>query len=413
MRVWLYSLALFLYEQTIKFAALFHAKAKLMVAGQKNTWAQKPNAQKVVWFHAASLGEFEQGRPLIEAYREQYPTHFILLSFFSPSGYEVRKNYDKADLVVYLPMDSRKNAERFLNLFQPELAIFIKYEFWYFYLSALHIRQIPTLLVSAIFRENSPFFGYFGSFFRSMLPFFSKIYLQNQQSFDLLKPYAMEHLEVVGDTRFDRVLALSQQVEPWQLKDIFVGDSEFVVAGSVWEQDMEVLIPLMQRTEKLKWIVAPHEMHEEEMDKWAKQIGLPVAYSKGSTEGEIQSAQVLFVNEFGRLSSLYSGCKAAYVGGSFGAGLHNTLEPAVFGSPIFFGNRKYEKFQEALDLVSLGIAFPVGDAHELEICFEKVISDSVLRKEIKEKSKQYVEENIGASTKILSFINELKGWKKD
>lgn len=416
MRVWLYSLALFLYQQTIKFAALFHAKAKLMWEGQQKTWEKLPQGLEsrfVVWFHAASLGEFEQGRPLIEAYREQHPDHFILLSFFSPSGYEIRKQYDKADLVVYLPLDSRKNAARFLNLVQPHLAIFVKYEFWYFYLNELHQRKVPTLLVSAIFRENSPFFGIFGGFFRHILSFFTKMYLQNERSAALLAPYGISNVEVVGDTRFDRVHALAQQIEPWALKETFVQGKPFAVAGSVWEADMEVLIPLINKdASDLRWIIAPHEMHVEEMKRWEQALNGPVAYSKGSSIEEIEQANVLIVNEFGRLSSLYAGCSYAYIGGSFGAGLHNTLEAAVFGPPIFFGNKKYEKFQEAVDLRDLGIAFPVANYRELSEQFNQLQQEETLRLAIQEKSLQFVAANKGASEKIMSYINQLQGWKK-
>ncbi len=366
----------------------------------------------VVWFHVASLGEFEQGRPLIEKYKAQYPDHFIVLTFFSPSGYEIRKHYDKVDLILYLPLDSRKNAERFLDLVKPKLAIFVKYEYWYFYLSGLKKRGIPTLLVSAIFRKNSVFFGRFGSFFRNMLNNFSRLYLQNQASADLLKAHSVHHVEVVGDTRFDRVFELSQQIEPWELKSQFVANDRFAVAGSVWEADMQVLIPLIQQS-GLKWIIAPHEMHEQEMQAWAKELGVSVAFSKGSSMKEIKQAKVLFVNEFGRLSSLYKSCSYAYIGGSFGAGLHNTLEAAVFGPPIFFGNKNYQKFQEAVTLNEKGIAFPIDNAEELIQRWTELEKNEAQRKEIFERSIQFVQENVGASAKIMSYITNLEGWKKD
>jgi len=410
---------------------LFHAKAKLMVEGHKKTWEMLEvassasattrslahsahsahSAHLVVWFHVASLGEFEQGRPLIEKYKAQYPDHFIVLTFFSPSGYEIRKNYDKADLILYLPLDSKKNAERFLNLVQPNLAIFVKYEYWYFYLTGLKKRNIPTLLVSAIFRENSVFFGPFGSFFRQILNNFTRLYLQNQSSANLLKAHGVTHLEVVGDTRFDRVFELSQQIEPWEIKNQFVGKEEFAVAGSVWEADMQVLIPLMQQSH-FKWIVAPHEMHEAEMKHWAEELNLPVAYSKGSTLEEIQEAKILFVNEFGRLSALYKSCKYAYIGGSFGAGLHNTLEAAVFGPPIFFGNKNYQKFQEAVDLIEKGIAFVISSTEEMEILVSDFEKNADKRLAIEKASTQFVKENVGATKKIMTFINQLEGWKK-
>lgn len=399
---------------------MFHAKAKLMVEGWSRSLAHSAHSSTTrvealgkinVWFHVASLGEFEQGRPIIEAYRAKYPNHRIVLSFFSPSGYEVRKNYDKVDEVVYLPLDSKKNAKAFLDWVQPDLAIFVKYEYWYFYLSELKKRNIPTLLVSAIFRENSVFFGIFGSFFRQILNNFTRLYLQNKKSADLLAAHGISHFEVVGDTRFDRVLDLSQQIEHWEIKELFVGKSEFAVAGSVWDADMRVLIPIFQKND-LKWIIAPHEMHPEEMSRWANELGQSVAYSKGSTQSEIEKAKVLFVNEFGRLASLYQSCKYAYIGGSFGAGLHNTLEAAVFGPPIFFGNKNYQKFQEAVDLIEKGIAFVISSTEEIEILVSDFEKNADKRFAIEKASTKFVKENIGATDKIMTFINQLEGWKK-
>jgi 3-deoxy-D-manno-octulosonic-acid transferase len=218
-------------------------------------------------------------------------------------------------------------------------------------------------------------------------------------------------LEVVGDTRFDRVFELSQQIEPWEIKNQFVGKEEFAVAGSVWEADMQVLIPLMQQSH-FKWIVAPHEMHEAEMKHWAEELNLPVAYSKGSTLEEIQDAKILFVNEFGRLSALYKSCKYAYIGGSFGAGLHNTLEAAVFGPPIFFGNKNYQKFQEAVDLIDKGIAFAIASANELLEKVQDLESNKDRRLQIQQQAIQFVQENIGASAKIMDYLINLEGWKK-
>ncbi len=407
---------------------MFHNKAKLMVEGHKKTWEQlvasnlglKPQADNhsnhsvVAWFHVASLGEFEQGRPLIEKYKAKYPDHFIVLTFFSPSGYEIRMHYDKADLILYLPLDSRKNAERFLDLVQPNIAVFIKYEFWYFYLTALKKRKIPTVLISAIFRENSVFFGLFGSFFRGILNNFDRIFLQNQSSATLLSQFGVHHTEVIGDTRFDRVYDHSKAIDVWEIKDQFVADSSFVVAGSVWEDDMRVLVPCIRHFKNnFKWIVAPHEMHEEEMMRWASQLNIPCAFSNGSTLEAIKAANVLFVNEFGRLSSLYQSCTFAYVGGSFGAGLHNTLEAAVFGPAIFFGNKKYQKFQEAVELLQRGIGFAIENSDEMIQKMNYLQENEEARLEIHKKSTQFVAENIGASTKIMSYINEMKGWKKD
>jgi len=410
LRVWLYSFSLFLYRQTLRLVSTFHAKAKLWSDGQDDVWFGlikhvQNNQKPVFWIHAASLGEFEQGRPVIEAISKKYPNYFILITFFSPSGYEIRKNYPLAHYVSYLPLDSSAAAKKFLSIVQPQFAIFVKYEFWYFYLTELQKRQIPTIIISAIFREKSPFFKWYGGIFRKMLTTFSQIFLQDSHSQVLLESIGINHSVVAGDTRFDRVNQLSQKVESWDLLANFLNHSEFVVLGSVWDADMEMLIPIINDPQwDMKWIVVPHEIHPDELEKWESQITLQTVYSKGAIEQDFPNAKVMIVNEIGRLSSLYQGAKFAYIGGGFGAGLHNTLEAAVFGPALFFGNKNYTKFKEACDLRDLGIAFPVENAVDLKQHLEQLSENIDSRDLIKKKSKAYIQENIGATDQIMNFI---------
>lgn len=410
MRVWLYSFSLFLYRQILSLVSKFHFKAKLWSSGQDNVWYGlvenlQNNPKPVFWMHAASLGEFEQGRPVIEAIANKYPNYFILITFFSPSGYEIRKNFPLAHYVSYLPLDSRSSAKKFLSIVQPKFAIFVKYEFWYFYLSELQKRNIPTILISAIFREKSPFFKWYGGIFRKMLTTYSQIFLQDSHSKELLKNIGMENVVVAGDTRFDRVNQLSQKVESWDLLANFLNHSEFVVLGSVWEADMQILIPIINDPQwDLKWIVVPHEIHPDELEKWESQFTSKTVYSKAGIDQDFPNAKVMIVNEIGRLSSLYQGAKFAYIGGGFGAGLHNTLEAAVFGPALFFGNKNYTKFKEACDLRDLGLAFPVGNAEELKQHLKQLSENAANRELIKKKSKAYIQENMGATDQIMNFI---------
>lgn len=410
MRVWLYSFSLFLYRQTLRLVSKFHFKAKLWSSGQDNVWYGlvenlQNNSKPVFWIHAASLGEFEQGRPVIEAIANKYPNYFILITFFSPSGYEIRKNFPLAHYVSYLPLDGRSSAKKFLAIVQPKFAIFVKYEFWYFYLTELQKRHIPTILISAIFREKSAFFKCYGGIFRKMLTTYSQIFLQDFHSKVLLESIGINHSVVAGDTRFDRVNQLSQKVESWDLLANFLNHSEFVVLGSVWEADMEMLIPIINDPQwDLKWIVVPHEIHLDELERWKSQLTSKTVYSKGGIDQDFLNARVMIVNEIGRLSSLYQGAKFAYIGGGFGAGLHNTLEAAVFGPALFFGNKNYTKFKEACDLRDLGLAFPVENAEEMKQHLKQLSESAANRELIKKKSKAYIQENMGATDQIMNFI---------
>jgi len=407
MRVCLYSFLLFLYRGLIRLAALFHNKAKLMNEGQKEVWQGleshfNSNLKPVVWFHTASLGEFEQGRPIVEAFKKENPSHFILVTFFSPSGYEVRKKYAGADYVSYLPLDGYFNSARFLEMVKPTLAVFVKYEFWHFYLTGLKKRAIPTLLVSAIFRPNQVFFKWYGGFYRRLLDCFTHLFVQDQSSADLLK---RENVTVAGDTRFDRVLDSLRNPISWDLLTEFVDSSEFMVVGSAWQADIDCLIPIINSKQyPFKWVIAPHEIHDEELKAWEDKMDLIVTYSKGPTR---ENAEVLFVNEVGRLANLYRGASFAYIGGAFGDGLHNTLEAAVFGPTVFFGNKNYQKFREAKDLIELGLGFPIANSEELDQAMRILYDDdqNFVNKQVQ--SRAYVQMQAGATDRIMEFVRNL------
>jgi 3-deoxy-D-manno-octulosonic-acid transferase len=409
MRVCLYSFILFLYRVLVRLFALFQSKAALMNEGQKQVWVGLErhfnlNDKPVAWFHSASMGEFEQGRPIIEAFKKENPQYFVLVTFFSPSGYEVRKNYTGADFVSYLPLDGYFNSERFLNLVKPALAVFVKYEFWHYYLTGLKKRAVPTILVSAIFRPNQVFFKWYGGFYRRKLDCFTHLFVQDQPSADLLNRV---NVTVAGDTRFDRVLDTLRNPVSWDLLTQFLDNTEFMVVGSAWQADMDVLIPLINSKKyPFKWVIAPHEIHAEELLDWEKQIDLPVAYSKGPIR---KNAEVLFVNEVGRLANLYRGASFAYIGGAFGDGLHSTLEAAVFGPTVFFGNKNYLKFREARELIELGLAFPIANTEELNQAMRVIYENDEVFVNKQVQSRAYVQLQAGATERIIEFVRNLAG----
>lgn len=413
MRVWLYIFALFLYKQILGIVSLFHSKAKKWNNGQKHVWeglesAFENNRKPVAWFHTASMGEFEQGKPIIDAFSNEYPEYFILVTFFSPSGYEVRKNAPGIDCVSYLPFDGASTSKRFLDLVNPSMVFFVKYEFWYFYLHELKKRRINTILVSAIFRKNQLFFKWFGGFFRNMLRSFVQIFVQDEASVKMLNDIGIQHVTLGGDTRFDRVLANLRSAQPWSLMSEFVGENEFVVLGSVWDADMDCLIPIINSGNfPFKWVVVPHEINESTLNSWESKIQVDVCYSMG---GQLEpNAKVLFVNEVGRLSSLYRGALFAYIGGAFGAGLHNTLEAAVFGPTVFLGNKNFEKFNEAVALVNLGLAFPVANSHELEEKMFEIYHSEDLLVQKQVQSRQFVAAHAGATACIMNYVRKNLG----
>ena len=380
-----------------------------MVDGRKNLWPEleaklQGNSAPVVWFHCASLGEFEQGRPVMEAFAKQYPDYKIALSFFSPSGYEVRKNYAGAHYIFYLPKDSVANARKLVALLKPKLAVFVKYEFWHYFTQELKTNNVPVISISSIFREGQLFFKPYGGFYRNILRNFSWFFTQNAHSENLLKSIGIPNVSVAGDTRFDRVLQTASGVKQIPEVENFKAGKEVFMIGSSWPEDMQVLVPFIKKHQaELKFIIAPHEMHETEIVKLSSEFaGTAIRFSEAANRN-LSSYSVLIIDNIGMLSSLYGYGSYAFIGGAFGKGLHNTLEAAVFGLPLFFGP-KYQKFQEAKDLVSLQTAFPVNNLSELETVFENVKKPET-KNAIADRQKTYIQEQAGATQKIMNWIS--------
>jgi 3-deoxy-D-manno-octulosonic-acid transferase len=410
----IYQITVHLFTFLIKMAAPFNAKIKLGIEGRKglieemeNSFPQRTQGRPVAWFHAASLGEFEQGRPVIEAYREQYPAHFILLTFFSPSGYEVRKNYAGADYICYMPFDTASNARRFVAAANPRIAFFIKYEFWHNHLEALQKANCHIVSFSSIFRAEQPFFKAWGGFFRRMLSRFDRLFVQDQGSVSLLAGIGIQ-AEVAGDTRFDRVKSIAEHARNLPEIGAFRDQKVCLIAGSVWEEDMQVLIPVLNSLQgKVQTIIAPHEIKKEQIEGWRSQLkGTAILYSElEKRTGE--SADHLIIDNIGMLSSLYRYGDIAFIGGSFGAGLHNILEAATFGLPVVFGNKSYHRFQEAVNLFSLGGAVAVPDSAATLTLIETWISEPASRQQAGGISRNYVLSGIGATAKIMGTVKEL------
>ena len=414
----IYQSAISTVASLMRVAALFNHKIKLGVAGREGLLEEMEsgfqklvNGRSVAWFHAASLGEFEQGRPVIEAYKTQFPDHFILLTFFSPSGYEVRKNYNGADYICYLPWDTASNAKRFVKIVQPKIAFFIKYEFWHNYLVELKKNKTHIISFSTIFRPDQIFFKKKGGFFKKMLNLFDHIFVQNQQSLALLHGIGVQHGSLAGDTRFDRVSAIAAHVKDLPEVATFVENKLCLIVGSAWEADMQVLIPVLNHFKgSLKAIIAPHEIHKEEIAQLRKSLdGKTLLYSELTQNIDSAEYDYLVIDNIGMLSSLYQYGDMAYIGGSFGSGLHNILEAATFGIPITFGNKQYHKFQEAVDLIERKGAVAVAGKEELVTTIRQWIDSSELRKVAGDVNKSYIAEGVGSTDLILNAVKKMQG----
>lgn len=415
----LYNFSLFLYALGIRIASGWNPKARLWKEGRKNIFLLleknfRHAGKKTIWMHCASLGEFEQGRPLLESLKVTYPNCIILLTFFSPSGYEIRKNYAGADFVFYLPADSKKNAKRFLHTVRPDLAIFIKYEFWYHYLNQLKENKIPTLLVSAIFRESQPFFKAYGGFWREMLSCYRFIFVQDSNSFNLLRNIGFDkNTAISGDTRFDRVISIAENEIDLPIIKAFCGKHQVVVAGSTWIEDEEVIDHYANNHPEKRFIIAPHEIHETHILEVEKLFRNAVRYSNltAANSDEKLSAfltgkNILIMDNMGMLSKIYFFATVTYVGGGFGgAGIHNILEAAVYGKPVLFGPVN-QKSREAQDLLELGAAISIETALELENTLNTLFTDKDKCKALGEQASGYVYKESGATRKILQFIQE-------
>lgn len=405
----LYLMAITIYHRLVYLVAPFHRKARLFSSGRKGTFRYLEKKvsgwRRVIWFHCASLGEFEQGRPLIELIRQNDPEVKILLTFFSPSGYEVRKNYAQADCVAYLPADTPRNARRFISIADPEKVFFIKYEYWYFFLKELQRRSIPTYLVSAIFRKEQVFFRWYGRWFRRMLGFYRHIFVQDEASKNMLHDYHIDHVSVSGDTRFDRVKKVSNGAPALPLVEKFAEDSLLLVAGSTWPADEKMLVRYFRESAfSFKMILAPHEVHPSNIQRIASSFRSQelVIWSSASEES-LQKARILIVDSIGMLSSLYGYGHMAYVGGGFGKGIHNILEAAAYGVPVVFGPN-HEKFKEAVDLKEEEGAFAISTYEELSFLMNEFFTHPEKISEAGKIAGSYVESRSGALQYIWNEV---------
>ncbi len=407
MSAFIYHLGNFFYTAAIKLASLWNTKAKKWVSGRKEgasklkAFATNDSPNTTIWVHCASLGEFEQGRPLIEKIKLQQPNAKIVITFFSPSGYEVQKNYIGADLILYLPVHTKQNAINFINAIRPDLVIWVKYDYWSHYLLYLKEKNIATLLVSAKFRNNQPFFKWYGSYWEKLLSCFTQIFVQDEDSIKLLQQIHIEQSTLVGDTRFDRVLAIAEQQHEISIAQTFCGNHHTIVAGSTWEEDEEELCHFANNNLQLKFIIAPHQIEEDRLKDIEKLFKHSIRFSNYQPN---HTANVLIIDNIGMLSNLYKYGTICYVGGGFGGdGVHNILEAAVYGKPILFGP-EYEKYNEATDLVALEGAFEIENAIELEEIITELLTDTEFYKNTCAISKKYVNDHAGGSQKIMDYV---------
>ncbi|KAA6350085.1 3-deoxy-D-manno-octulosonic acid transferase [termite gut metagenome] len=404
----LYEIGIFFYDVMVHLAAMFSRKPRRLIKGQWVVYEllrlQIKKDVRYIWFHAASLGEFEQGRPLMEEIRARHPEHKILLTFFSPSGYEVCKSYRGVDIVSYLPFDKIRNVKKFLGIVHPCMVFFIKYEFWKNYLEELNKRRIPVYSVSSIFRKEQIFFKWYGSSFRKILKNFDYLFVQNEASKNYLAQLGINRVAVVGDTRFDRVLQIRQKSKELFLVDKFKGNAFTLVAGSSWTPDEDMIIEYFNKHPEIKLILAPHVVDESHLIAIINKLKRPYACYTRADEDSVQKADCLIIDCYGLLSSIYRYGEVAYIGGGFEAGIHNTLEAAVYGIPVLFGP-KYQKFMEAVSLIERGGAYSVNNYDELHVLLDQLFSDEQFLKETGRKAGDYVITNSGATNKILGMIN--------
>lgn len=394
----------------LPFIAVFNKKITLFVLGRKDVFKKLSILKKtntVIWIHAASLGEFEQARPIIEQLKKKNTTAKIVLTFFSPSGYEVQKNYALADIVCYLPLDSKKNAKKFLEALNPSLAIFVKYEFWPNLLNELKEQEIKTLLVSGILRKNQIFFKFYGGFMRRSLKAFNHFFVQNQYSKTLLESLHFNNVTVVGDTRFDRVSEILQQDNQLDFITEFKNNQYTIVAGSTWKEDETLFINYINNnaSDNEKFIIAPHTINENAILELQKDITKKCVLYSEKEHKKLSEYQVFIVDTIGLLTKIYSEADVAYVGGGLATGLHNTLEPATFGVPIVIGGNKYHKFKEAVDLIALKGCIAIKNETEFSTTFTALYKDVDYRKATGNINKNYIEENVGATQLIMNYLN--------
>lgn len=404
----IYNLAIYIYVSAVRLAALFNKKVSKMVKGEKDAFSvlkrQIDPQAEYIWFHAASLGEFEQGRPLIELIRKRFPQYKILQTFFSPSGYEVRKDYKGADVVCYLPLDTPRNVRRFIDAAHPCMAFFIKYEFWKNYLSELHRRGVPVYSVCSIFRPGQVFFRWYGAAYRNVLKCFSHLFVQNEESVRLLENIGVKNTTIVGDTRFDRVLEICKEAKELPLVEMFKGNNrQTLVAGSSWAPDEDIFIPYFNAHPEMKLVIAPHVIDESHLQEIESKLRRPAVRYTQATSENVGRADCLIIDCFGLLSSIYRYGEIAYIGGGFGVSIHNTLEAAVYGIPVIFGPNNY-KFREAQGLKACGGGLEIQG--ETDFCrqMDRLLSEEAYLLSAGKAAGSYVKDNAGALEKIMDIV---------
>ena len=409
---WLYRLILKLYRLAISVSSFFNPKARLWIQGRKN-WRRKLRSGiekkpgNYVWIHASSVGEFEQGRPILELIRKQYPEFRILLTFFSPSGFEQFKNYEQADMVFYLPLDSPRNANAFIKIVQPKLAVFVKYEFWYFYFKTLRLADIPFVLISAKLSSKHVFFQWYGRWYKRVLKFPTMYFVQDMESEMLLKNEGVVQVDIAGDTRIDRVTQIVEAESELSRIEEFKNGKPLLILGSSWRTEEQYLAKYLHQLEnQWKVIIAPHEVNEKVIKRIMDSLPVPSKrYSRWDSEKNLATDRVLVIDSIGLLSRVYRYADLAIIGGGFIDGIHNILEPSVFGVPSFFGPN-YKKFNEANELIKLGGAFSFGSYEEFTTLLSEYTTDIKRREEASQVCSSYIQKNKGASIKIMNRLDE-------
>ena len=403
----IYNLVIYIYLFGVKLAALFSSKPAKMVKGHREVFDilrdKIDRNARYIWFHAASLGEFEQGRPLIERIRKEHPEYRILQTFFSPSGYEVRKNYQGADIVCYLPFDTPRNVRRFIEMVNPCMVFFIKYEFWQNYLNTLYKKGIPVYSVSSIFRPNQIFFRWYGKDYRKVLKTFSHLFVQNEVSEKLLASIGVTDVTIVGDTRFDRVLDICTVAKDLPLVKAFKGNSKTFVAGSSWGRDEDIFIRYFNEHPEMKLVIAPHVVSDSHLKEIMEKVKRPCVRYTEATEENVSKADCLIIDCYGLLSSIYRYGEISYIGGGFGVGIHNVLEAAVYGIPVIFGPNN-KKFREAQHLLEKKGGFEINDYEEFKRLMDRFLTDNSYLQQAGNAARDYVKNNSGALEKIMKAI---------
>lgn len=404
----LYNITIYIYLYSIRIASLFNPKAKLWVEGREHFFEKLrdkvKNEKNIIWFHCASLGEFEQGRPLIEKIKKHHSKFKILITFFSPSGYEIRKNYELSDYVFYLPIDTSTNAKTFVDIVNPVFVVFVKYEFWFNYMEALHKKNIPTFLISGMFRADQHFFKWYGSWFRKKLIYFNHFFVQNNNSKELLESIGINNVSVCGDTRFDRVFEIAKAANEFPLIEKFIAGKKVLIAGSTWLPDENLLIEIINRKKlDIKIIIAPHVIDEKRIVSLIQQLPSKAIRFSTLIEENIVNANVLIIDTIGILSQIYRYGTIAYIGGGFGKNIHNIQEPITFGLPVLFGP-KYKNFKEAIDLVESQGAYCISNAEDLFFTLQNLLNNSEMHLKSTKICLDYVSNNIGATSKIIKKL---------